>query len=102
MVKFIKILGGTFAVAIIAGVSYILPLPIFLQYGIHIGMNSDAAISKLKSQGFKPSITKGASTHTSSTMFFEKNRVTIIMQWSHDFSVMDEAGLLHAITLENN
>jgi hypothetical protein len=102
MVKFIKILGGTLAVAIIAGVSYILPLPIFLQYGIHIGMDSNDAISKLKSQGFKPSTTKGDSTHTSSTMFFERNRVTIMMQWSHDFSVMGEAGLIHAITLENN
>jgi hypothetical protein len=102
MVKFIKILGGAIAVAIIAGVSYILPLPIFLQYGVHVGMDSNDAISKLKSQGFKPSTTKGNSTHTSSTMFFEKNRVTVVIQWSHDFSVMDEAGLISAITLDNN
>ena len=71
------------------------------KYGIHEGMNSDAVQRKLYSQGFKNVVGKNELTG-STTKYFQKGRISISIQWSHQVAANNSSGTVETISIDES
>ena len=113
MTKFVIFAGISIALlgSVFFGVGFFIPAPVqdFVKvafgtgskYGIHEGMNSDAAQRKLYSQGFKDVVGKNKLTG-STTKYFQKGRVLISIQWSHQVGANNSSGTVETITIDES